>query len=110
MTGLRLKVARISIVVLVCVALVCQFGKDERVFLATPEGLGEDGHSEVVSVNEPLHSELKEKSNPPRILTVLTTYGKRSSFIKPYKEAVRNRQDGYQPTVTFRGCGISRDC
>ncbi|CAN0228216.1 unnamed protein product [Ascophyllum nodosum] len=99
MTGLRLKVARISIVVLVCVALVCQFGKDERVFLVTPEGLGEDGHSEVVSVNEHLYSELKEKSSPPRILTILTTYGKRSSFIKPYKEAVRDRQDGYQPTV-----------
>eukprot|EP00752_Nemacystus_decipiens_P002164 g2061.t1 len=36
---------------------------------------------------------------PPRILTVLTTYDQRSSFVKPYKEAVSGQGDGYQPTV-----------
>lgn len=37
---------------------------------------------------------------PPRILTVLTTYGKRSAFVKPYKDAVAARGDGFQPTVS----------
>lgn len=37
---------------------------------------------------------------PPRILTVLTTYGKRSSFVKPYKEVMSARNDSYRPTVS----------
>lgn len=35
----------------------------------------------------------------PRILTVLTTYSRRSALVKEYKEAVLDRQDGYHPTV-----------
>eukprot|EP00903_Cladosiphon_okamuranus_P019514 g17945.t1 len=35
----------------------------------------------------------------PRILTVLTTYDKRSALIKEYKEAVLDRQDGYHPEI-----------
>lgn len=37
----------------------------------------------------------------PRILTVLTTYYKRSPLIKEYKEAVADRDDGYEPTVSL---------
>lgn len=35
----------------------------------------------------------------PRVLTVLTTYDKRSAWIKEYKEAVFDREDGYAPEV-----------
>lgn len=42
-----------------------------------------------------------EKKRLPRILTVLTTYNKRSSFVKAYREAVGGRSDGYRPTVSF---------
>lgn len=44
-------------------------------------------------------SEVYESRNPPRILTVLTTYNQRSSFVKFYKQALRDRGDGYQPAV-----------
>lgn len=54
---------------------------------------GGRGASGVVDVRHASH-------RPPRILTVLTTYGKRSSFVKPYKEAVSDRDDGYRPTVS----------
>lgn len=37
----------------------------------------------------------------PRILTVLTTYGKRSALVKEYKEAVLNRDDGLHPEVSW---------
>lgn len=37
----------------------------------------------------------------PRILTVLTTYDKRSALVKEYKEAVLDRQDGYHPAVRY---------
>lgn len=43
---------------------------------------------------------LKVYTRHPRILTVLTTYNKRSAFVKPYKTAVSDRQDGYQPMVS----------
>eukprot|EP00903_Cladosiphon_okamuranus_P012718 g11890.t1 len=35
----------------------------------------------------------------PRILTVLTTYDKRSALMKEYKEAVFDREDGYHPEI-----------
>lgn len=57
---------------------------------------------------EGFHEELVSQRRPPRILTVLTTYGKRSSFVKPYKETILDRNDGYRPTVNrcccFVGC------
>lgn len=35
----------------------------------------------------------------PRILTVLTTYNRRTPLVKEYKEAVLDRQDGYHPAI-----------
>lgn len=54
------------------------------------------GDREASEVSPKAHSSRRQ----PRILTVLTTYGKRSKFVKPYKEAVSGRSDGYRPTVS----------
>lgn len=52
-----------------------------------------------------LSREEAQRFRPPRIVTVLTTYGKRSAFVKPYKEAVSERGDGYRPEVRVVGLG-----
>lgn len=50
------------------------------------------------------------RHRPPRIVTVLTTYGKRAAFIKPYKEAVSDRSDGYHPEVGVVGTVAKLTC
>lgn len=85
------------------VALVYQLAEDGKLFFmrvnrpAKIESLAGRG----VNDNGRRHSESEDRSRQfPRILTVLTTYTNRSSFVKPYKDAVlRNRLDGSQPTV-----------
>lgn len=42
-----------------------------------------------------------EASRQPRILTVLTTYAKRTPLVKEYKEVLLDRQDGYHPAVSL---------
>lgn len=60
----------------------------------------EERSPEVVVDGEPEEAKEAEKKRMPRILTVLTTYNKRSLFVKAYKQAVRDRSDGYRPTVS----------
>ena len=38
--------------------------------------------------------------NPPRILTVLTTYNARTEFIRAYREVAADRKDGLEPWVS----------
>lgn len=42
----------------------------------------------------------RDSRRAPRILTVLTTYGKRSGFTKAFKEVVLDRSGGYRSTVS----------
>ena len=44
--------------------------------------------------------EAEMTTNSPRILTVLTTYNKRTPFIKAYREAAADREDGLEPLVS----------
>jgi len=55
-----------------------------------------DGDGDGASRQPPPRIEVQ---SPPRILTVLTTYEKRSGFVKPYREVTSSRDDGYKPTV-----------
>eukprot|EP00903_Cladosiphon_okamuranus_P022093 g20315.t1 len=59
-------------------------------------------HSEGRTSSRVLRPEITKEVDPtvlPRILTVLTTYDKRSAFVKEYKEVVFDREDGYQPEI-----------
>lgn len=60
----------------------------------------EERAPEVVVDGEPEQAKEAEQKGMPRILTVLTTYNKRSLFVKAYKQAVRDRSDEYRPTVS----------
>lgn len=103
MFGFGRKAAGRGFIFLFCVAVVYQLAEDGKLFLIrvnrprkfeTSAGRGVNGDGRR-------QSESEDRSRPfPRILTVLTTYNSRSSFVKPYKDAVlRNRLGGYQPTV-----------
>lgn len=65
-------------------------------------GLGEDGQNSDHSEPETptlIDTAASRSHGGPRILTVLTTYNKRSTFVKFYKKAVLGRTDGFRPMV-----------
>lgn len=60
----------------------------------------EDRTSKAVFIREDKEEIDDGINGMPRILTVLTTYNRRSRLVKAYKHAVGNRSDGYRPTVS----------